>query len=92
MGGRLAALILFSGFSRFFVRGLLSSKLLAELLTSMRGKELVEPTDFGSLVFASENFDDVALFEFGVEVGDLAIDFDAGGFGADFGMKAKSEI
>ena len=69
-----------------------ASELLAEFGAGLRGKKFIKPAGFGGLVFASEDFDNVVLLESGVEVGDFAVDFDAGGFGADFGVEAIGEI
>ena len=70
----------------------LAGELLAEFLAGVGGEDFFEPADFGGLVFAGEDFNNVALVEFSVEVGDFAVDFDAGNFGANFGVEAKSEI
>ena len=65
---------------------------VADFLAGAGGDEFFEPGDFGGLVFAGEDFDDVALFEFGVEVFHFAVDFDADDVVADFGVEAVGEV
>ena len=69
-----------------------ASELLAKFGAGVGSEEFVEPAGFGSLIFVSENFDDIVLSKFGVEVGDFAVDFDAGDFAANFGMEMIGEI
>ena len=44
------------------------------------------------MVFASEDFDDIALLELTVEVAHFAVDFDADDVAADFAVKAEGEV
>ena len=82
----------FLGFWFGFGFGILAGELLAEFLAGVGGEDFFEPADFGGLVFGGEDFDNIVLLEFGVEVGDFAVDFDAGDFGADFGVETKGKI
>ena len=63
-----------------------------EFLAGVAGEDFFEPAWVGFGVFGGDNFDDVALFEFGVEVDHFAVDFGAGAGGADFAVEAVGEI
>ena len=83
----------FFGFWERGERGFPSAgELLAELGAGVGGEKFAEPVLFGGLIFAGEDFDDVATFEFGAQVGDFAVDFGADGFAADFGVEAVGEV
>ena len=67
-------------------------KLADEFVTSVAGKDFVEPADIWLGVFGGDNFDNVALLEFGVEADHFAVDDGAGATGADFTVQAIGKI
>lgn len=58
----------------------------------MGSDDAIEPRWGRGLIFASEDFDDVALFEFFVHVGHFAVDFDADSAASDGGMEFVGEV
>ena len=63
-----------------------------EFGTSVGSEDFVEPGLLRGLVFAGEDFDHIAVFEFFIKIAHLAVDFDANNVIADFGMKAIGKI
>ena len=61
-------------------------KLADEFVASVAGKDFVEPADIWLGVFGGDNFDNVALLEFGVEADHFAVDDGTSAAGADFAM------
>ena len=58
----------------------------------MGGEDFFEPRFVRGLVFAGEDFYDVALFEAAGEVAHFAVDFDADDVAADFAVEAEGEV
>ena len=67
-------------------------ELADEFVASVAGKDFVEPADIWLGVFGGDNFDNVALLEFGVEADHFAVNDGAGAAGADFTVQAIGEI
>ena len=67
-------------------------KLVDEFVVSVVRKDFVEPADIWLGVFGGDNFDNVALLEFGVEADHFAVDDGAGAAGADFTVQAIGKI
>ena len=58
----------------------------------MGGEDFFEPRFVRGLVFAGEDFYDVALFEAAGEVAHFAVDFDADDVAADFAVETEGEV
>ncbi len=67
-------------------------ELADEFVTGVTGEDFVEPADVWFGVLGGDDFDNVALFEFGVEVDHFAVDDGAGAAGADFAVEAIGKI
>ena len=67
-------------------------KLADEFVASVAGKDFVEPADIWLGVFGGDNFDNVALLEFGVEADHFAVNDGTSAAGADFTMQAIGKI
>ena len=67
-------------------------KLADEFVASVAGKDFVEPADVWLGVFGGDNFDNVALLEFGVEADHFAVNDGTGAAGADFTVQAIGKI
>ncbi len=65
---------------------------LFEFLAGVRGEDFLEPGFFGGLVFAGEDFYDVALFEAVIEIAHFAVDFNADDVAADFAVETEGEV
>jgi len=66
--------------------------LLTELLAGVGGGDFGEPGLFRSLVFISENLDDVEVVELFVKIANLAVDLYADDVAADFAVEAVGEV
>lgn len=58
----------------------------------MGGEDFVKPRSLRSLVFASEDLDNIALFELAVEITHLTVDLDADDVTTDFTVKTESKV
>ena len=58
----------------------------------VRGNDFVEPRLLGDLILRCEDFDDVAVLEFMIQIAHFTIYLNAGDMIADFGMETVGKI